>query len=198
MHTEIILASRSPYRAELLRRLVPDFHVAPADVDESLSDDEGAEEYVRRLSLAKARTVADRYPEPATIIIGSDQAAVREGRILGKPGDLETGVAMLAGAAGREVVFHTGLALIHTGSGETVEAMDTTRVRFRDFGEAEARAYLAREDALDCAGAFRCEGLGIALFERIHNDDPTALVGLPLIALARGLRRLGLDPLAPD
>lgn len=196
MASALILASRSPYRADLLRRITPDFDLAPADVDESLRPGETISDYVQRLSRDKAQAVAARHAGSDILVIGSDQAAEREGEILGKPGNHRTAVRMLTDSAGREVRFHTGLCVIHAGSGEREEHMDITRVRFRDFDEAEAGRYLEREPALDCAGSFRCEGLGIALFERIENNDPTALIGLPLIAVCRALRTLGYDPLA--
>lgn len=195
MAATLILASRSPYRADLLRRITPNFDVAPADVDESVRPGEAINDYVRRLSRDKAQAVANRHAGSDTLVIGSDQAAERDGAILGKPGDQQTAVRMLADSAGREVRFHTGLCVIHAGSGKREEHKDITRVHFRDFSEDEARRYLEREPALDCAGSFRCEGLGIALFERIENDDPTALIGLPLIAVCRALRALGHAPL---
>lgn len=192
--TPIILASRSPYRAQLLQRLTSAFSQAPADVDESIRPGESAADYVERLSEGKAQTVAARQ-NAACLVIGSDQAAVLDDQILGKPGSLERGVEMLSQAAGREVVFHTGLHLLDTGSGRSFVHRDVTRVHFRPFDAETARRYLERESALDCAGGFRCEGLGITLFDAIDNQDPTALVGLPLIAVARGLRELGFDPL---
>lgn len=202
MASALILASRSPYRADLLRRITPNFDVAPADVDESIRPGEPISDYVRRLSRDKARAVSravtDRHPGTDTLVIGSDQAAEREEEILGKPGDHQTAVRMLTDSAGREVRFHTGLCVIHAGNGRQEEHMDITRVRFREFAEAEARRYLEREPALDCAGSFRCEGLGITLFERIESEDPTALIGLPLIAVCRALRALGHDPLTAD
>lgn len=196
MTSALILASRSPYRADLLRRITGDFDIAPADVDEHVHPGEAISAYVQRLSRDKARAVADRHTGTDTLIIGSDQAAERDGQILGKPGDQQTAVRMLTDSAGREVRFHTGLCVIHAGSGNREEHMDITRVHFRDFDEAEARHYLEREPALDCAGSFRCEGLGITLFERVESEDPTALIGLPLIAVCRALRALGYDPLA--
>lgn len=198
MASALILASRSPYRADLLRRITTNFDVAPADVDESVRPGETISDYVQRLGRDKARAVMDRHRGTDTLVIGSDQAAERDGEILGKPGDLQTAVRMLAGSAGREVRFHTGLCVIHAGSGSQEEHMDITRVHFREFTEDEARRYLEREPALDCAGSFRCEGLGITLFERIESEDPTALIGLPLIAVCQALRALGHDPLKAD
>ena len=191
----IVLASRSPYRAELLGRLLPDFEQQAADIDESPHARENPADYVSRLSRAKARTVAERLQDPQSLIIGSDQAAVLGGQILGKPESMERGIAMLTACAGKEVHFMTGLCLMG-GDGTVIEEhLDQTRVRFRPFESATARAYLEKEPALDCAGSFRCEGLGISLFEAIESEDPTALIGLPLIALARALRAAGADPL---
>lgn len=193
----VALASRSPYRAELLARVLPDFRQHAADIDETPQPEEGPEQYVQRLSREKAARVAGAPEMAGHVVIGSDQAAVLDGRILGKPGTLERGIAMLCDCAGREVVFLTGLCLMDAATGQCHEDLDRTRVRFRQFDEDTARLYLQREPALDCAGAFRCEGLGITLFEAIDNRDPTALIGLPLIAVARGLRVLGIDPLTP-
>lgn len=193
----IILASRSPYRRELLQRILPDFRVAPAEVDESRHTGEAPEDYVRRLSHAKAAAVAAASP-PGSLVIGSDQAAERDGEVLGKPGDPGRAREMLAGSAGRELRFHTGLCILQAGSGEPPrEHLDSTRVLFRQLTEEEIARYVAAEPALDCAGGFRCEGLGITLFESIRTDDPTALVGLPLIATTRLLRQAGVDPLSP-
>ncbi|MCP1726714.1 septum formation protein [Natronospira proteinivora] len=192
--TTIILASRSPYRAELLQRLIPSFSQRPADVDESLLSGERPEDYVDRLSHRKAEAIAHHESHPC-LVIGSDQAAVLDGEILGKPGSLKRGIEMLSRAAGREVTFYTGLHMLDTVSGQSFNYRDLTRVHFRDFSAETAKRYLQREPALDCAGGFRCEGLGINLFEAIDNQDPTALIGLPLIAVARGLRSLGFDPL---
>ena len=194
----IVLASRSPYRAELLRRLLPEFRQIAADLDETPLAKEQADDYVSRLSHAKAAALATDPELQGHVVIGSDQAAVLDGRILGKPGEMEAAVDMLSNCAGREVLFLTGLCLLETATGRRYEHLDRTRVRFRDFDRDTARRYLEREAALDCAGAFRCEGLGINLFEAIDNQDPTALIGLPLIAVARGLRELGVDPLAPQ
>jgi len=198
--TPIILASRSPYRRDLLKRLVPDFQQLPADIDEHARENEATADYVARLSREKAQEIANRQEGPA-LLIGSDQAAELDGRILGKPGDFDRGVEMLCQAAGRTVVFYTGLCLLDSDQDRCdqdrcFEHLDITRVRFRDFGVETARAYLRKEAALDCAGSFRCEGLGISLFEGIDNQDPTALIGLPLIALARGLREFAQDSLS--
>ena len=194
---KVILASRSPYRRELLQRIIPDPETQPADIDETPLPEEAPETYVMRLSRAKAETVASEYPD-GCLVIGSDQAAVLDGKILGKPGTAERAHQMLAAASGRSLHFHTGLHILETGNPiNSQQALDRTRVDFRPLTHEEIERYIAAEPALDCAGGFRCEGLGIALFERIRSDDPTALIGLPMIATARLLREFGFDPLNP-
>ncbi len=144
-----------------------------------------------RLAVAKAAAVAGQ--RPGTLVIGSDQVAELQGIALDKPGSVERARAQLQACAGREVHFHTALCLFDARSGARHTHLDLTRVRFRALDAAEIDRYIAREQPLDCAGSFKCEGLGISLFERIDSADPTALVGLPLIALARLLREAGLS-----
>ena len=188
--TRLVLGSQSRYRAELLRRLVADFEQRASGIDETLRAGEALPDAASRLACAKADVagagLADAW------VIGSDQIADLDGRALGKPGSIEQARAQLAACAGREVRFHTALCLLDTGSGQRRTHVDTTRVHFRPLTTAEIARYVEREMPLDCAGSFKCEGLGIALFERIDSSDPTALVGLPLIALARLLREAGL------
>jgi septum formation protein len=190
---EIVLGSTSAYRRQLLARLLSDFRVERPEVVEFALPGEGAAAMVARLAQSKARAVATRCP--GAIVIGSDQAAVDGERILGKAGDAEGACEQLASLSGREVEFLTALNVIDDDRGLELAETVSTRVRFRVLGSFEIAAYVARERPWDCAGSFKCEGLGIALFERITGDDPTALIGLPLIALSRILRELGVDPL---
>jgi septum formation protein len=183
----LLLASTSPYRRELLARLRLPFECLPPVVDESPRPGEAPAALALRLAEEKAGEVHAR--QPAAWVLGSDQVADLEGRILGKPGSIEAARAQLRAMSGRAVGFHTGLCLAGPGFRET--AIDTTRVRLRALAEDEIARYLQAEPATDCAGSFKAEGLGIALFEAIDSQDPTALVGLPLIATARLLRRAG-------
>lgn len=186
----IVLASTSRYRAELLRRLLADFEQCAPGTDEAALPGEAPAARAARLAAAKAAAVA--APLDNALVIGSDQVAVLDGAILDKPGSVAHARAQLAASAGRVVHFHTGLCLLDTRSGREQLHVDHTRVHFRTLGAAEIARYVARELPLDCAGSFKCEGLGISLFERIENDDPSALIGLPLIALARLLREAGI------
>lgn len=185
----LILASSSRYRADLLTRLGIDFECRAPDVDESPLPGEAPADLVRRLAHLKAAAVAANCR--AGLVIGSDQVAVSGGRILGKPGTAESACAQLALLSGRAVSFLTGLCLLDAVSGAHQLAVVPTTVHFRTLQRAEIENYVAREQPLDCAGSFKSEGLGIALFERIDGDDPTALIGLPLIELCGMLRRAG-------
>jgi septum formation protein len=188
---ELILASTSRYRRELLARLVGEFRVVAPEVDERPAAGESAAELAERLARSKALAVAERYA--GACVIGSDQVAELDGRAIGKPGSRERAIAQLAASSGRAVHFHTAVC-VATASGATVRtetAADRTDVVFRELTPAEIARYVDRERPLDAAGSFKCEGLGIALFERIETSDPTALIGLPLIALARLLRGAG-------
>lgn len=184
----LILASTSAYRRALLERLGLPFDTARPDVDETPQPDEPPAALAVRLARAKAEAVASSAGDAWTI--GSDQVAELDGRPLGKPGTAENAVTQLRAMSGREVRFHTALCLAGP-DGRRFEHLDLTVARFRTLGEDEIARYVARERPLDCAGSFKCEGLGIALFEAIDNRDPTALVGLPLIATARLLREAG-------
>ena len=188
--SRLVLGSTSRYRAGLLRRLVADFEQRAPGTDETLAPGEAPADGALRLAVAKARGAASGLSE--ALVVGSDQIAELDGQALGKPGSVEGAQAQLARCAGREVRFHTGLCLLDTRDGRLRTHLDTTCVRFRPLQAAEIARYVEREMPLDCAGSFKCEGLGIALFERIDGSDPTALVGLPLIALARLLREAGL------
>lgn len=183
----LILASSSKYRLQLLQRLgLPFTSIAP-DLDESPHPGEPAPELAARLALAKARAIADRQTQ--SWIIGSDQVPSLDGTVLGKPGNRANAAAQLRDFSGRAVVFHTAVALV-CGS-ESRTDMDTTVVRFRKLSGPEIKRYLDAEPAYDCAGSFKAEGLGISLFEAIESSDPTALVGLPMIAVSRMLRHAG-------
>lgn len=186
---KLILASTSPYRRELLGRLGLPFETARPEVEETPRPDEPPAALARRLAEAKARAVAARHPD--AWVIGSDQVADLDQRPLGKPGDHARAVAQLRAAAGREVRFHTGLCLLRQVDDDIQHHLDLTVVHFRRLDADEIERYLRTERPYDCAGSFKCEGLGIALFEAIESRDPTALIGLPLIALARMLRRAG-------
>jgi septum formation protein len=189
---DLVLASTSRYRRELLARIASRFRVVAPQVDEIPQAHETPSALAVRLAQAKARAVAAGCL--GALVIGSDQVADLGGSILGKPGNAETAQAQLAACAGREVVFHTAICLIDTRSApiSAHAAVDMTRVHFRNLDAGEIARYIERESPMDCAGSFKAEGLGIALFERIESQDPTALIGLPLIALCRLLRETGV------
>lgn len=190
---DLILASTSRYRRDLLARVAPRFRQLSPAVDEAPLPDESAADLVVRLALAKAQAVAAR--EPGTLVIGSDQAAELDGTILGKPGTTAAAVAQLLAASGRIVTFHTAICLVdaRTPRSQVAQATDRTQVHFRRLQRNEVERYVEREQPLDCAGSFKAETLGIALFERIESEDPTALIGLPLIALCRLLGAAGIE-----
>lgn len=189
MTAPVILASTSRYRGELLQRLLTAFEQRPPEADETPRSGEAPVARARRLAALKAHSVAARHP--GAIVIGSDQVASLDDQLLRKPGDATTARAQLARCSARTVTFHTALCLVDTDGHEHAD-IDTTQVHFRTLDAATITRYVDAEQPLDCAGSFKCEGLGIALFERIDNADPTALVGLPLIATARLLRECGM------
>ena len=190
----VVLGSTSAYRRELLSRLRLPFEVASPDVDETPHPGEAPQALARRLALAKAREVATRFPQ--AVVIGSDQVADLDGEPLGKPGDHERAVEQLRRMRGRWVVFQTAVAVVCQASGFEQLDLAPVRVRFRELSDAEIESYLRAEKPYDCAGSARSEGLGIALLETIENDDPTALVGLPLMRTCRMLRAAGVQLLA--
>jgi septum formation protein len=192
---ELVLASTSPYRRALLARLGLAFDAVAPTADEAPLPGERPAATALRLAEAKARSVAAEHP--TALIIGSDQVADCDGELVGKPGTHERAVAQLTRQSGRTVVFHTGLALFDASSGECRTALVDVRSTFRPLAGAEIEAYLRHERPYDCAGSVKSEALGIALFERIESDDPTALVGLPLIRLTGMLRAAGVPVLAP-
>jgi len=186
----LVLGSTSVYRRELLARLRLPFAVEPPHVDESPRPGETPERLARRLAAAKAAAVARLHP--AAIVIGSDQVADLDGEPLGKPGNHPNAVAQLRRMSGRTVVFQTALTVMCLESGFAQHDLAPVRVRFRALEDAEIEAYLRAEQPYDCAGSARSEGAGIALLDAIDSDDPTALVGLPLIRTCRMLRAAGL------
>ena len=190
---KLVLASTSPYRRALLERLGLPFEAIAPEVDETPLSGESPEALVSRLSRAKSTAVADGLDD--ALVIGSDQLAVVEDQILGKPGTEEKAREQLARLSGREVTFLTGLCLTDAASGSQQFELVPTPVQFRTLSQAQIADYVAREQPLDCAGAFKSEGLGIALFERLGGNDPNALIGLPLIALCTMLERAGLPVL---
>jgi septum formation protein len=190
----VVLGSTSVYRRELMARLRIPFEVAAPDVDETPLPGETPEALARRLALAKARAVAARYPQAA--VIGSDQVADLGGEPMGKPGTHARAVQQLQRMRGRTVVFQTAVAVVCLDSGFEQVEIAPVRVQFRDLGDDEIEAYLRAETPYDCAGSAKSEGLGITLLASIDNDDPTALVGLPLIRTCRLLRAAGVRLLA--
>lgn len=193
MTDSLVLASTSPYRRALLERLGLDFITASPDVDETRRRGETAQVLVLRLAEAKARAVAQMHP--GALIIGSDQVACLDDSVLGKPGGRTEAIAQLERASGRSVLFQTGLCLLDARNGRAQTLVEPFRVHFRTLTRARIERYLDREAPYDCAGSFKSEGLGIALFERMEGDDPNALMGLPLIRLITLLDAAGIDPL---
>jgi septum formation protein len=191
---KLILGSTSVYRRELLDRLRIPFSIEPPHVDEAALPGEAPAALAQRLAMAKARAVAERFPE--AVVIGSDQVADLDGTALGKPGEHARAVRQLRQMSGKVVVFQTAIAVVCLASGFSQQALAPVKVKFRDLNDAEIENYLQAEQPYDCAGSAKSEGLGIALLERIDNDDPTALVGLPLIRTAALLRAAGIDLLA--
>ena len=187
----LVLGSTSRYRRELLQRLGLPFEVCAPDVDETLLAGETPAALAQRLAMAKARAVAQRFPE--ALVIGSDQVADLDGEPLGKPGEHERAVAQLRRMRGQTVVFQTALAVVCQASGFERQDLAAVRVVFRDLSDDEIERYLRAEQPYDCAGSAKSEGLGISLLASIHNDDPTALIGLPLIRTCELLRAGGLQ-----
>ncbi len=189
MTTTLVLASTSPFRKAILEKLAIPFETVAPDVDESLLANESPEQLVARLSELKAKAVAKKYSD--ALIIGSDQVAVVDGQIIGKPGTHEKAVAQLKRATGKRVSFLTGLCLYNTRSQRTQIDVVPYYVIFRQLKDAQIENYLQKEQPYNCAGSFKSEGLGIALFERLEGDDPNTLMGLPLIKLIKMLESEG-------
>ena len=189
----LILASGSPYRRELLARLRLPFDVQSPDIDESPREGETPPSLARRLARCKAEAIAAAAPD--SVVIGSDQVATLDGVTpIGKPGTHDAARQQLQAASGRVMHFHTAFVLLGPGS-KAIDGCVPVAVEFRRLAADEIERYLALEQPFDCAGAAKCEGLGIALLKRIRTDDPTALIGLPLMQVAQALRRFGLSPI---
>lgn len=189
----LILGSTSRYRQALIQRLGLPFETASPQVNEAPRPNEAPAALATRLALEKARDVASRYPE--AVVIGSDQVADLNGQPIGKPGTHERAVAQLRQMRGQTVVFQTAVAVVCQATGFERVDLAPVRVVFRDLGDAEIERYLRAEQPYDCAGSAKSEGLGIALLERIENDDPTALIGLPLIRTCQLIRAAGVPVL---
>jgi MAF protein len=187
---KLVLASQSPQRQSLLKKLCIPFETHPADIDESELPGETALELVKRLSLEKAKAVAPDYQD--ALIIGSDQVATFNGDIIGKPLTEDNAVKQLMAFSGHSVTFLTGLALLNTTTGNAQETIEPVTVHFRSLTEKQIRTYVKQEQPLQCAGSFQVERLGITLFTKVEADDPNTLVGLPLIQLTTFLHNAGL------
>ncbi|NVJ65888.1 MAG: septum formation inhibitor Maf [Gammaproteobacteria bacterium] len=188
---QIILASSSKYRKELLSRILNDFDCIAPDIDETPFPDEEPIEHVARLAEQKALAIAVNHPE--AVIIGSDQICVLDGEILGKPGNQENAVKQLSACSGKSVYFYTSLCVTKGRNEPSDITVVTTKVTFKTLSQEHITNYIERENPIDCAGSFKCEGLGIALFEAIESKDPTALIGLPLIDVTRQLHKFGIS-----
>jgi len=186
----LILGSTSRYRKELLTRLRIPFETASPDVDETPHSNESPKDLALRLALAKARAVALKYPE--AVVIGSDQVADLEGTPLGKPGNHANAILQLQRMRGKTVIFQTALSVVCIATGYERTDLAEVKVKFRDLSDAEIETYLRAEEPYDCAGSAKSEGLGIALLDAIDNDDPTALIGLPLFRTCQMLREAGV------
>jgi septum formation protein len=186
----LILGSTSRYRKELLSRLGLPFEVAAPEVDETPQPNEAPKDLALRLALAKARAVACKYPD--AVVIGSDQVADLDGQALGKPGNHTNAVKQLQRMRGKTVIFQTALSVICVATGFEQTDLAAVKVTFRNLTDAEIESYLKAEEPYDCAGSAKSEGLGIALLAAIENDDPTALVGLPLIRTCHMLSAAGV------
>ncbi|NIF20497.1 Maf family protein [Candidatus Pantoea multigeneris] len=193
MPLPILLASTSPFRRAILEKLQLPFSCAAPEVDETPYAHETAEALVTRLAIAKAQALAEQWPDHW--IIGSDQVCVLDGVITGKPHTEEKACQQLRDASGKCITFYTGLALYQPRTQQLMQCCEPFHVHFRTLSEAEITGYVAQEQPLQCAGSFKSEGLGIALFERLEGRDPNTLIGLPLIALLEMFREAGINPL---
>ena len=191
MANKLILASSSPFRKQLLDRLHLEYECYSPEIDETPEAGESAENYVCRLALAKAQVVATLYPE--AVVIGSDQCALLKGKILGKPGTHGNALRQLKQAQGETVVFHTAVCVMNQASGYTRVEDVLFEVLFRQLSDTQLEHYLRVEQPYNCAGSFKSEGYGACLFKKMHGNDPTALIGLPLIALTRMLEIAGIE-----
>jgi MAF protein len=192
---KLVLASTSPFRKELLQRLKVEFTCIPSEIDETPVKGESIEDMVIRLSELKARAVAERFsndPEGA-IIIGSDQSAALNGSPLTKPGNFDNAFKQLKDASGQRIEFKTGLCVLNTITEKTHLACESYTVVFKDLSESTIERYLKKEKPYNCAGSFKSEGLGVVLFEKFEGDDPSSLIGLPLIKLTEFLEQEGFE-----
>lgn len=192
---KLILGSSSPFRAELLRKLHLEFETASPHIDETTLPDESPQALVQRLAESKARKVAENNPQ--ALVIGSDQVAVIDGKILGKPGNTQNARIQLQSASGREVTFYTGLALFDASNQQMQSLVEPFQVGFRSLSSQQIDFYIKQERPFNCAGSFKSEGFGIALFDYLRGDDPNTLIGLPLIKLTAMLEKAGIDVLSP-
>lgn len=190
---DIVLASSSPYRKQLLKRIVESFECASPDINESQQASESFEEMAERLSINKAQALAERFPN--SLIIGSDQVACIDRQILRKPLNKQTNFEQLKSCQGKTAFFHTGLCLLNTSTGKTQSCVESYQTQFRTLSDTQLINYIEKEQAYNCAGGFKMEGLGIALFDKIQGDDPNILIGLPLIRLISMLSNEGIEVL---
>ncbi|PWW39229.1 MAF protein [Idiomarina loihiensis] len=198
MTLPLILGSGSKYRREILDKLHLNYDVVKPDIDESTIHSESPQQLVGRLAEAKARAVEKRMTYDDAIIIGSDQVAVCDGSILGKPGNHENAVRQLSSFVGKTVTFYTGLAVLNTKTQQCEVRVEPFEVEFRQLTDEEIESYVELENPFDCAGSFKSEGLGISLFSGLKGNDPNTLIGLPAIALLDMLRPHGINPLNKD
>ncbi len=192
---QLILGSSSPFRAQLLEKLGLPFLAVSPDIDEQALDNEHAKQLVLRLSEQKTRAIATEHPN--ALIIGSDQVAVLDGKIIGKPGNHQNAIKQLQAASGKTVRFLTGLALLNSKTGVMQSLVEPFEVSFKTLTLAQIDFYLQQEQPYQCAGSFKSEGFGISLFSKLKGDDPNTLIGLPLIQLITLLRTQGIDVLQP-
>jgi MAF protein len=190
---QLILGSSSPFRAELLNKLGLTFIQVSPDIDETPQSDESPAALVQRLAQSKAREIARTHPE--ALIIGSDQVAVIDDDILGKPGNHQNAMAQLKSASGRKVTFLTGLALLNAKNGHIQSSVEPFSVHFRTLTDNQIDFYLKKEQPYQCAGSFKSEGFGISLFSKLDGEDPNTLIGLPLIRLIQMLQHEDIDVL---
>ncbi|MCE2030222.1 Maf family protein [Sessilibacter corallicola] len=200
---KLVLASTSPYRAEILTKLNTPFIQQPSDIEETEIPGETPDARAMRLSREKAEAVVKHLTNSSSeqndciyLVIGSDQVAHIDGEVLHKPGNFDNAVRQLKKSSGKQAAFHTGLTLINAQSGEHLSECEITRVNFLELTESQITNYLKIEEPYNCAGSFKSEGLGVTLFESVETSDPNSLVGLPLIKLTKLLRKFGVEPLS--
>lgn len=202
MSKKLILGSSSPYRKTLLERLTIPFECHSPNIDESPLNQESAEELVKRLSIAKAYAVHNerrqKINQSNDLIITSDQVAVMDKQILGKPLTVKKAVQQLTAFSGKKISFLTGLCIFNQEDESYQYSLNQYHVYFRELSDIEIANYVAFESPLDCAGSFKCEGLGVCLFDKMEGDDPNSLIGLPLITLSKLLREVGVNPINLD